>query len=294
MDDIKEEAAVITTATALVVGGVMVMPTSPTIGTGLVSAGVSVASKGILEFVQNGKVTGSFSDYAKTGIAGFAAGSVSMAIASYGAAAGVTGVGNSLLASTGDMAANTTTQYIMTGKVDPKEVIISGATGFICAEGIRQVTIAASPLRSTKSLQKYSSTQKIVNSVDDYVDDLANVTSNRKPTEIILPNKPHTNKTPGHWETILEEVDIMKNSGQYSKIYVNKGLRNEVKNVPINRRPDIMAVRWDGVIDQVEVPSKSDSINKLIVRMYNNNSMLGKRAGETRIVYIEEIVRDIL
>lgn len=174
LDDIKEEVAVITTTTALVVGGVMVMPTSPTIGTGLVSAGVSVASKGILEFVQNGKVTGSFSDYAKTGIAGFAAGSVSMAIASYGAAAGVTGVGNSLLASAGDMAANATTQYILTGKVDPKEVIISGVTGFICSEGIRQVAIVASPIRSTKSLQKYSSTQKIVSSVDDYADDASN------------------------------------------------------------------------------------------------------------------------
>ena len=183
MDDIKEEAAVITTATALVVGGVMVMPTYPTIGTGLVNAGVTVASKGILEFVQNGKVTGSFSDYAKTGIAGFAAGSISMSIASYGAAAGVTGVGNSLFASAGDMAANATTQYILTGKVDPKEVIISGATGFICAEGIRQAVKVVSPIKTTNSLQSYSSVQGNTNLVDDYVDDIAdNTFINKKAT----------------------------------------------------------------------------------------------------------------
>lgn len=85
-----------------------------------------------------------------------------------------------------------------------------------------------------------------------------------------------------------------KNSGQYSKIYVNKGLRNEVPSVPINRRPDIMAVRWDGIIDQVEVPSKSDQELKLIKRMIDNNSMLGKRAGEIEIVHIDKIVRNIL
>lgn len=49
-----------------------------------------------------------------------------------------------------------------------------------------------------------------------------------KNTQVIMPSKPHTNGTQGHWETILDEVDIMKNSGDYSKIYVNKGLSNEI------------------------------------------------------------------
>ena len=58
-------------------------------------------------------------------------------------------------------------------------------------------------------------------------------------TEVIMPSKSHTNGTQGHWEAILDEVDIMKNSGDYSKIYVNKGLSNEIPGAKPNRRPDI-------------------------------------------------------
>ncbi|MGN0547752.1 MAG: RHS repeat domain-containing protein, partial [Acutalibacteraceae bacterium] len=294
LNDIKEEVAVVATATVLIAGGVMMMHCSPSVGTGLVNAGLTVASKAFFEFVQNGKVTGSFSDYVKTGAAGFAAGSISSAITNFGAAAGVTGLGKSLLAAAEDMAVEAATQYILTGKVDPKEVVVSGLFSFVCAEGFRQAPRITSNLKSTKALKSYSSTQKVVSVSDDFVDNVARATSNRKTTEIILPSKPHTNKTPGHWETILDEVERMKNSGQYSKIYVNKGLRNEVPSVPINRRPDIMAVRWDGIIDQVEVPSKSDQELKLIKRMIDNNSMLGKRAGEIEIVHIDKIVRNIL
>ena len=102
-------------------------------------------------------------------------------------------------------------------------------------------------------------------------------------TEIILPSKPHTNGTEGHWETILEEVESMKDSGNYSKIYVNKGLSNEISGARPNRRPDIMGVRHDGLIDQVEVPSKTDVPELLIDRMIDNQRIMGNRAGKIKI-----------
>ena len=109
----------------------------------------------------------------------------------------------------------------------------------------------------------------------------------KKSTEVIMPSKPHKNKTPGHWETILDTVDELKNSGDYSKIYVNKGIRNEVKGSVVNRRPDIMAVRHDGLIDQFEIPSKTDSVRKLQERMIKNQKMMGERAGSTEIRHIK-------
>lgn len=102
-------------------------------------------------------------------------------------------------------------------------------------------------------------------------------------TEVILPSKPHKNRTVGHCETILDEVDVMKQSGEYKKIYVNKGLSNEIPNAKPNRRPDIMGVRNDGIIDQVEVPSKTDNPKALIDRMIDNQRILGERAGSIKV-----------
>ena len=93
----------------------------------------------------------------------------------------------------------------------------------------------------------------------------------KKSTEVIMPSKPHRKK----------------NSGDYSKIYVNKGIRNEVKGSVVNRRPDIMAVRHDGLIDQFEIPSKTDSVRKLHERMIKNQKMMGERAGSTEIRHIK-------
>ena len=107
--------------------------------------------------------------------------------------------------------------------------------------------------------------------------------NNQPETEVILPRKPHRNKTEGHWETILDEVEVMKQSGDYVRIYVNKGLRNEISNALINRRPDVMGVRRDGTIDQVEVPSKTDQQAKLINRMKDSQKMMGNRAGDIKI-----------
>ena len=112
---------------------------------------------------------------------------------------------------------------------------------------------------------------------------MKNVTEGVREAEIVLPSKPHTNGTQGHWETILDEVDVMKNSGDYKKVYVNKGLSNEIPGAKPNRRPDVMGVRHDGILDQVEVPSKTDDPAALIERMIDNQRIIGDRAGTIKV-----------
>ena len=75
----------------------------------------------------------------------------------------------------------------------------------------------------------------------------------------------------------------MKNSGDYKKIYVNKGLSNEISGAKPNRRPDVMGVRHDGIIDQVEVPSKTDDPAALLERMIDNQKIIGDRAGTIKV-----------
>ena len=107
-------------------------------------------------------------------------------------------------------------------------------------------------------------------------------------TEISWPSKPHTNKTEGHWETIVDKTNELAESGEYKKIYVNKGIRNEVKDVTPNRRADITAVKRNDKIDLFEVPSKTDDPDKLVERMEEVNKQLGDRAGDINLVYIKK------
>jgi hypothetical protein len=106
--------------------------------------------------------------------------------------------------------------------------------------------------------------------------------------KIVWPSKPHTNNTPGHWETTVEEANNMAKSGKYDRIYVNKGIGNEVPGAKPNNRPDILGVRKDGKIDQVEVPSKTDDPLKLIDRMKRNKLTMGDKAGDIRIKRIKK------
>ncbi len=75
----------------------------------------------------------------------------------------------------------------------------------------------------------------------------------------------------------------MAKSGNYKKVYANKGLSNEIPGIKPNRRPDITGVRKNSLIDQVEVPSKSDDPMKLFERMIDNKKNIGDRAGSVRI-----------
>ena len=48
-----------------------------------------------------------------------------------------------------------------------------------------------------------------------------------------------------------------------------------------------MAVRHDGTIDQFEIPSKTDNLEKLKERMVKNQTGMGKRAGKMEFRYIK-------
>lgn len=63
-------------------------------------------------------------------------------------------------------------------------------------------------------------------------------------------------------------------------------MHNEVPDTLLNNRPDIMGGRHNGIIDQVEVPSKTDTYKKLMDRMKLNQSMLGDRAGTITVITI--------
>ena len=129
------------------------------------------------------------------------------------------------------------------------------------------------------------------NAADDIAKDTYNFSSKNgngsNKTEVVWSSKPHTNGTDGHWKTIVNEVDDMAKSGEYDKIYVNKGLSNEVPGAKPNNRPDIMGVRKDGKIDQIEVPSKTDNPADLVDRMKLNQKTLGNKAGNIKVVPIK-------
>ncbi|SHM65371.1 hypothetical protein [Gracilibacillus kekensis] len=106
-------------------------------------------------------------------------------------------------------------------------------------------------------------------------------------SKVVYPSKPHINKTAGHWETMVDKANELAKSDNISKVYLNKGISNEIPGVKPNRRPDIMAVRKDGKIDQYEVPSKTDDVNALINRMQDTQRLLGDRAGNINILRIK-------
>lgn len=110
------------------------------------------------------------------------------------------------------------------------------------------------------------------------------VSADIKNTEIIKPSKPHTNGTAGHWGKMLHEADDMAFSGKYKKVYLNKGIRNEIPTASANRRPDVMGVRKNGKIDQIEVMSRTDSYSNLRNRMVDNRNMMGNRGGKINVV----------
>lgn len=99
------------------------------------------------------------------------------------------------------------------------------------------------------------------------------------------PSKPHTNKTPGHWETIKDKVRELVDSGDYDEIWVNKGLGQVKPGIKPNRRPDIFGRRKkDGKIDQFEVPSKTDDPKDLLERMRDSAKKLRPDAGDCELV----------
>ena len=101
--------------------------------------------------------------------------------------------------------------------------------------------------------------------------------------DVTWPNKDHTNKTEGHWETIQETANTAAAQSDVTDVYVNKGLSNVVDNPPHNNRPDVMIVHDNGTVDLVEVMSKTDSVQGLKDRLNINAGYLGDKAGTLTI-----------
>ncbi|WP_281503698.1 RHS repeat-associated core domain-containing protein [Ectobacillus sp. JY-23] len=111
--------------------------------------------------------------------------------------------------------------------------------------------------------------------------------SNAWKFRISLPSKPHTNKTPGHWFASLRRAIKEAKKDDSVTVYLNKGLQNIIPGLKPNR-PDIMVVRKNGRVDQYEVPSKTDNVDKLVIRMKQNQNLLGKRGGKFELVPIQK------
>ena len=109
-----------------------------------------------------------------------------------------------------------------------------------------------------------------------------------------FPSGTHTNATPGHWQSMLNQADEWAGSGNYRDIYLNQGINNEFGpgSISPNNRPDVMGVRQNGQIDMVEVPSNTDSPTALQDRMRSaqdnitrccNSRGIANRAGTMAI-----------
>lgn len=163
----------------------------------------------------------------------------------------------------------------------------SFSTAALVFPAVKAISTESSQLvnKVVKSASSYKGTTQ---STPKLTMDLQLLSKGAGKPEVVLPSKPHTNGTEGHWDTILDEVDNMSNSGDYNKIYVNKGLTNEIPGAKPNRRPDVMGVRHDGKIDQVEVLSKTDDPLDLIERMIDNQRIIGDRAGTIKVRPIDK------
>ncbi|ENQ3105594.1 hypothetical protein SAMN04488168_13817 [Bacillus sp. 491mf] len=83
---------------------------------------------------------------------------------------------------------------------------------------------------------------------------------------------------------MVDKAEELAKRDDITKVYLNKGLSNEIPGIKPNRRPDIMVVRKDGKIDQYEVPSKTDNVEDLLERMKDNQRLLKDRAGDIFIL----------
>jgi len=104
--------------------------------------------------------------------------------------------------------------------------------------------------------------------------------------KVVLPSKPHTNKTPGHWFASLRKAVGQAKDSVVEKVFLNKSL-SKAKPGANRNRPDVTVKKINGMIDQYEVPSKTDDINKLIERMEMNQESLGDSAGDIYILPIK-------
>jgi RHS repeat-associated protein len=166
--------------------------------------------------------------------------------------------------------------------------LVEASTGIRFMDNIDDFGRVGIPELPKNAIQKnYLEVTRAVNNVGSGVGGNKNLVNKAWKKKIVMPNAPHTNGTPGHWFAIKRKAVELAKMDDVEKVFINKGLSNVVPGAKPNRRPDIVVKRINGLIDQFEVPSKTDRINDLLIRMRQNQSILGDKAGSIDIVYIK-------
>ncbi len=123
----KTEQGALLAGAALIGAGALAM-SCPPIGQGLVNAGLSVAFSAI-DSCRNG-TSKNMRDYINIGLATGVAGYIGGTIGMFGNVLGTTVMKKATVCALGDVATDVISQKLLTGKVDAKEAILSGAISF--------------------------------------------------------------------------------------------------------------------------------------------------------------------
>lgn len=96
----------------------------------------------------------------------------------------------------------------------------------------------------------------------------------------------HTNKTYGHWETIVDTA--RKNAGLdgVTEIHLDRRIKDIVPGSNIKERPDVTILKNEKIYIY-EVPSATDSIRKLNEKMEKQCTQLGDKCGGFGIIHIK-------
>ncbi len=150
--------------------------------------------------------------------------------------------------------------------------------------------------KALKSLSKTEGAKKIVKTSDNFwasgkklIEQIAEKHGDEVARKIVPSRLPHNNKTLGHWDTIVNVGIKEAMNPEVKKVLLNKGLSNvvDLAKGQKNRRLDVLTEKMNGIIDQTEVPSKTDDLDKLYKRMEETQDYLGDKAGKIRIKKIE-------
>jgi hypothetical protein len=99
--------------------------------------------------------------------------------------------------------------------------------------------------------------------------------------------KAQATKTPGHVLQIAKQVQRMAQSGEYEYITLNRSWKvsTGLKGAAGDLRPDIIGVRWDGVVDAFEVMSMSDDEADLLLRLNDGlRTLPNANCGRVRVI----------
>jgi len=175
-------------------------------------------------------------------------------------------------------------------EIKKSDRLVEASTGIRFADNINDFGKVGIPELPKNEVQKnFLEVTRAANNVGSGIGGNKNFVNKVWKKKIVMPDAPHTNGTPGHWFAIKRKAVELPKMDDVEKVFINKGLSNIVPDAKPNRRPDIMVKRITGLIDQFEVPSKTDVRANLIRRMVENSKILGDKAGNIEIIEILDI-----